>query len=57
MANQQDVDYHSLIYRVIVWLDIFLHQATIRTQCVIYRLRFLPSLEFIRRMHFTKKLC
>ena len=57
MANQQDVDYHSLIYRVIVWIDIFLHQATIRTQWVIYRLRFLPSLEFIRRMHFTKKLC
>ena len=36
-------------------LDIFLHQTTIHTQCVICRLHFLPNLKFIRSIHFTKK--
>ena len=49
MANQQDINYHSLIYHIIVWLDIFLQKTTIHTQCVVYRLHFPPSLEFIRR--------
>ena len=48
MANQQDINYHSLIYHIIVWLDIFLQKTTIHTQCVVYRLHFPPSLEFIR---------
>ena len=48
MANQQDINYHSLIYHIIVWLDIFLQNTTIHTQCVVYRLHFPPSLEFIR---------
>ena len=48
MANQQDINYHSLIYHIFVWLDIFLQKTTIHTQCVVYRLHFPPSLEFIR---------
>ena len=47
MANQQDINYHSLIYHIFVWLDIFLQKTTIHTQCVVYRLHFPPSLEFI----------
>ena len=43
MANQQDVNYHSLIYHIIVTLDTF-RQGTFDTQCVVYRLHFLPSL-------------
>lgn len=54
MASRQDVNYHPLIYNINMRLYIFLHQTTIHTQCVVQRLHFLPSPEFIHRMNFTK---